>query len=84
MLKNGALTAPRGKYMTLEGRVGVLCSEEDVTSGLLGTDTWGISGYMPASAVKLARDIVLFADINMPRHTATQKAETQGTDTSSK
>ncbi len=30
-----------------------LCSEEDITSGLLGTDTWGISGYMPASAVKL-------------------------------
>ena len=82
VLKNGALTAPRVKYMTLEGRVGVLCSEEDVTSGLLGTDTWGISGYMPASAVKLARDIVLFADINMPRHAAggaaTQGAETQG------
>ncbi|HUO10559.1 MAG TPA: DUF4159 domain-containing protein [Phycisphaerae bacterium] len=75
VLKNGSLATPRLQYMTLEKRVGVLFSAEDITSGLLGTDTWGISGYTPRSAVALARNIVLFADINMPRHAATQERD---------
>ncbi len=43
------------------GRWIILYSPEDITSGLLGTNTWGISGYTPASAQALARDIILYA-----------------------
>ncbi len=67
VLAHSPLTTPRLQFITVEGRVGVLFSEEDITSGLLGTNTWGISGYMPPSAISLARNIVLFAEANAPR-----------------
>ena len=68
ILAHGASTTPGLQYITVGGRVGVLFSAEDITSGLLGTNTWGISGYMPASAIALARDIVLFASVNGLKH----------------
>jgi hypothetical protein len=36
----------------------VIFSALDLTSGLLGTDTWGIVGYEPVSAEKFARNVV--------------------------
>ena len=42
------------------GRYAILFSPLDVTSGLLGTETWGICGYEPATAEGLARDMVLY------------------------
>jgi hypothetical protein len=68
ILAHGASNTPRLEYLTVGGRIGVLFSAEDITSGLLGTNTWGISGYMPASAIALARDIVLFASVNGLKH----------------
>ncbi len=68
ILAHGPLTTPRLQYMTVSGRLGVLFSEDDITSGLLGTNTWGISGYMPASSIALARNIVLFASVNGLKH----------------
>ncbi|MCL5769914.1 MAG: hypothetical protein M1588_01155 [Planctomycetes bacterium] len=44
----------------------ILFSPWDITSGLLGTNTWGIAGYTPASAQKLARDILLYAQAHRP------------------
>ena len=48
------------------GRWVILFSPWDITSGLLGTNTWGIAGYTPASAQKLARDILLYAQAHRP------------------
>ena len=42
-------------------RWGVIFSQNDVTSGLLGTNTWGILGYTPKSSTALARNIVEYA-----------------------
>lgn len=43
------------------GRWVLVFSPDDVTSGLLGTDTWGISGYTPKSAVALATNVIEYA-----------------------
>ena len=42
------------------GRYAVVFAPEDVTSGLLGTETWGIAGYAPESAEKIVRNIILY------------------------
>ena len=42
-------------------RYTILYAPEDITSGLLGTNTAGIVGYMPDSALAIARDLVMFA-----------------------
>ena len=44
--------------VTVNGRVRILFSPFDITSGLLGTDTWGIVGYAPKSAQALAENIL--------------------------
>jgi hypothetical protein len=59
--------APRLEYMTINKRVAVFFSGEDITSGLLGTNTWGISGYVPADSIKIARNLVLYAARNAPK-----------------
>lgn len=46
----------------LKDRPAIIFSELDITSGLLGTETWGINGYAPASALALTRNIVLYAN----------------------
>ncbi|NNM84511.1 MAG: DUF4159 domain-containing protein, partial [Phycisphaerales bacterium] len=56
--KNGAKSDPDLMGIKRHGRWVVLFSSEDITSGLLGTNTWGIAGYMPASAQKLVRNII--------------------------
>jgi hypothetical protein len=42
----------------------------DVTSGLLGTETWGISGYTPETSQVLARDLLLYATRTAPGSTS--------------
>ena len=42
------------------GRWVVVYSQYDITSGFLGTHTWGISGYGPASAQALATNVLLY------------------------
>jgi hypothetical protein len=39
----------------------VLLSDADVTSGLLGTNTWDVLGYTPDYAQALARSLLLYA-----------------------
>jgi hypothetical protein len=43
------------------GKGYVVFSALDITSGLLGTNTWGIVGYDPASAQKFVLNLVLWA-----------------------
>jgi hypothetical protein len=63
-LEHGQQTAPRLQYMTINNRMAVILSNEDITSGLLGTSTWGVGGYTPESALPIARNLVLFAQVN--------------------
>jgi hypothetical protein len=46
--------------VTVNARHVILFSPEDLTSGLLGTDTWGIRGYASDSAAHLARNLLLY------------------------
>jgi len=41
-------------------RLAVIFSPDDLTSGLLGTTTWGIAGYSPKSAQSLTRNLLLY------------------------
>ena len=43
------------------GKGHVVVSELDLTSGLLGTNTWGIAGYDPKSSQTLVRNLLLWA-----------------------
>ena len=61
---NGPQAKPRLNFMTINGRLGVLYSEDDLTHGLLGFDTAGVLGYEPEVAQGIARNIVLFSAIN--------------------
>ena len=45
-------------------RVAVLYSPLDVTAGLLGTQVYGCRGYAPESALDVARNMLLFADLS--------------------
>ena len=60
LLKEGASTGSRVMGVKVNGRWGVLYFADDMTSGLLGTNTWGILGYAPESATGPA-DVVLYA-----------------------
>jgi Domain of unknown function (DUF4159) len=61
----------------INGRYAILSSPLDITSGLLGTETWGISGYTPAFSQTLARDLVLYAASTEPPIATTLPAATQ-------
>lgn len=63
-LEHGQQTAPRLLFMTVNNRMAVIFSNEDITSGLLGTSTWGVGGYTSDSALPIARNLVLFAQVN--------------------
>ena len=52
--------APEIRLLKL-GKGYVVFSALDLTSGLLGTNTWGIVGYDPASAQKFVRNLVVWA-----------------------
>jgi len=52
---------PRLQGIKNDGRWIVLFAADDVTSGLLGTNTWGIAGYTPESAQTLVRNIMMYA-----------------------
>ncbi len=53
---------PRIKAINVDGRPGILLSDEDLTLGLLGVPSYTCDGYMPDSAYRLVRNIVLHAD----------------------
>jgi hypothetical protein len=63
----GADRKPRLEYLVIDDRVAVLFSDQDLTHGLLGYDTAGVTGYTPASAQAIARNLVLFAAANEKR-----------------
>jgi len=58
LMANGM--AREGKLLGLkkDGRWSVIFSAEDLTHGLLGTNTWGVLGYAPDTAQEIARGII--------------------------
>ena len=55
-------TAASGTLRHLRsGKGAVILSELDVTSGLLGTETWGIFGYEPSYAQALVKNVIFWA-----------------------
>ncbi len=63
---NGLKHVPKFLGIKHAGRWVLVFSPEDVTSGLLGIKTWGISGYTPKSAVGLATNVVEYAVKHAP------------------
>ena len=59
-------TRPQLMGIKKNGRWIVIFSSADITCGLLGSNTWGISGYAPASAQALARNVILYAAAHRP------------------
>lgn len=60
-LAHGPASVPRLMGVKVKGRLAVFVSAEDFSSGLLGTNTWGIGGYAPASAEALARNLLAWS-----------------------
>jgi hypothetical protein len=56
---DGAQTLP--VQVVTEGKGMVILSDVDITTGLLGTNTWSVNGYTPETCYDLVRNIVLFA-----------------------
>ncbi|MGC8552444.1 MAG: DUF4159 domain-containing protein [Phycisphaerae bacterium] len=59
--REGIHNTPEMLGLKVNGRWVIVFSQDDITSGLLGTNTWGILGYAPASAQALARNIICYA-----------------------
>jgi hypothetical protein len=55
------VTLPEISEIVSNGRTRVLFSRWDICSGFLGTNTWGIVGYSPATSEALGRNILLYA-----------------------
>ena len=58
---NHPRTTPQLFGIRLNHRWAVVFSSKDITSGLLGTNTWAIRGYSPRSAQSLACNILMYA-----------------------
>ncbi len=54
-------TAPRLRGLLPGGQARVLFSREDISQALLDQTCWGVSGYAPAAAEALLRNIILHA-----------------------
>jgi hypothetical protein len=55
------VTAAAVDEIAVDGKVRVLFSQWDYSSGLLGTNTWGIVGYGPETSEVLASNLVVWA-----------------------
>jgi hypothetical protein len=56
----GDLNGPRIKGMTINGRLSVFFSGEDISGGLVGQNVDGILGYTPAAATELMEKMILY------------------------
>ncbi len=59
-ITNGLHTKPRLLGIKVKGKWVLLFSQDDVTSGYLGTHPWGILGYATKSAQALGRNIIAY------------------------
>ena len=61
LVENGNSHTVRLLGLQRNGRWVIVFSPDDVSTGFLGTHTWGISGYDPVTAQRLGRNILLYA-----------------------
>jgi hypothetical protein len=52
---------PYIRGITIDGRVAVMFSDVDITTGLLGIEAFECAGYRPKSAFEIARNVLLYA-----------------------
>lgn len=72
----GRLSGPRLQGMTVNGRLAVIYSREDLSAGLVGQQVDGIVGYTPESASNLmARIIAHAADLKAPAAKPAEKKD---------
>jgi hypothetical protein len=58
---SGSMHRPQLRGYTLDGRVAVLYSPEDLSVGLVGEAIDGVAGYAPADATKVVSAVVAYA-----------------------
>jgi hypothetical protein len=56
------MKSPRLRGMTVNGKVGLFFSAEDLTGGLVGQAVDGVVGYTPDTATALMRKMILYAE----------------------
>ncbi len=59
-------TLPRLRALEVNGKIVALDSPEDLSAGLVGYNIDGIVGYTPSSATAMMRNIVLWANSQLP------------------
>lgn len=74
-LKRGRFTQPKVLGARSGGRFLMVFTPTDVHSGWLGHQTWGTDGYMPASAEKLGRNMLMALWVEGERVRAREKRE---------
>lgn len=57
----GGLKGPRLKGIEIDGRLAVILSREDLSTGLVGHAVDGVIGYEPVSATAIMRNVILYA-----------------------
>jgi hypothetical protein len=67
LLKTGRGNTPRLMGVEVNGRIGIILSNEDITCGLAGLSQWRIFGYTPEYARRLVANDVLAISRNVYR-----------------
>jgi len=60
----GSLRDPRIHGITINGRLAIFYSREDMTGALVGEPVDGVIGYEPAAATQMMASMVMYADKN--------------------
>ena len=60
----GGRSYPRLVAFGSRRRFNAICSPLDITAGLLGTEVYDVMGYAPDSALRIMRNLILYADLS--------------------
>lgn len=63
----GAVRDPRLRGIEVNGRLAVLYSREDLSTGMVGMPIDGILGYTPESATEMMKNVLLYAASNVKK-----------------
>lgn len=73
----GNLKVPRLKAIEIDGRLAVIMSREDLSTGLVGHAVDGVIGYEPVSATAIMRNVILYGMTGGKVAPSTQPSTTQ-------
>ncbi|CAN5420120.1 DUF4159 domain-containing protein [soil metagenome] len=60
------LRSPQLRGITIDGRLAVIFSREDISGGLVGESVDGVIGYLPEASTALMRDVLLYVSGTKP------------------